>query len=48
MDAVIDDPATLIEVDLDALTVRAPGLDEVFDMEQFTRGASWRASTTSA
>ena len=39
MDAVLDDPATEIEVDLDALTVRAPGLDEVFDMEQFTR---WR------
>ncbi|MGZ8578038.1 MAG: 3-isopropylmalate dehydratase small subunit [Actinomycetota bacterium] len=39
MDAVIDDPATLIQVDLDALTVSAPGLDEVFDMEQFTR---WR------
>jgi 3-isopropylmalate/(R)-2-methylmalate dehydratase small subunit len=39
MDAVLDDPTTRIEVDLDALTVRAPGLDEVFDMEQFTR---WR------
>jgi 3-isopropylmalate/(R)-2-methylmalate dehydratase small subunit len=39
MDAVLDDPATRIEIDLDALTVSAPGLDEVFDMEQFTR---WR------
>ena len=39
MDAVLDDPATLIVVDLDALTVRAPGLDETFDMEDFTR---WR------
>ena len=26
-------------VDLDELIVRAPGIDEVFDMEQFTR---WR------
>jgi 3-isopropylmalate/(R)-2-methylmalate dehydratase small subunit len=39
MDAVLDDPTTRIEIDLDALTVRAPGIDEVFDMEQFTR---WR------
>ena len=39
MDAVLDDPTTRIEIDLDALAVRAPGLDEVFDMEQFTR---WR------
>ena len=39
MDAVLDDPTTVIVVDLDALSVRAPGLDEVFDMEQFTR---WR------
>jgi 3-isopropylmalate/(R)-2-methylmalate dehydratase small subunit len=39
MDAVLDDPTTTIVVDLDALTVQAPGLDEVFDMEQFTR---WR------
>jgi 3-isopropylmalate/(R)-2-methylmalate dehydratase small subunit len=39
MDAVLDDPTTRIEVDLDALTVRAPGIDEVFDMEPFTR---WR------
>jgi 3-isopropylmalate/(R)-2-methylmalate dehydratase small subunit len=39
MDAVIDDPETHIEIDLETLTVRAPELDEVFDMEQFTR---WR------
>jgi 3-isopropylmalate/(R)-2-methylmalate dehydratase small subunit len=39
MDAVLDDPATEIDIDVDALTVRAPGLDETFDMEQFTR---WR------
>ena len=39
MDAVLDDPSTRIVVDLDALAVRAPGLDETFDMEDFTR---WR------
>ena len=39
MDAVIDDPSTEIDIDVDALTVTAPGLDETFDMEQFTR---WR------
>jgi 3-isopropylmalate/(R)-2-methylmalate dehydratase small subunit len=39
MDAALDDPDTRIEIDLDGLTVRAPGLDEAFDMEQFTR---WR------
>ena len=39
MDAVLDEPSTLIQIDLDALTVRAPGIDEVFDMEPFTR---WR------
>ena len=39
MDAVLDDPATRIVVDLDGLSVRAPGLDETFDMEDFTR---WR------
>jgi 3-isopropylmalate/(R)-2-methylmalate dehydratase small subunit len=37
MDASLDDPTTQIEIDLDTLTVRAPGLDETFDMEQFTR-----------
>jgi len=39
MDAVLDDPSTEIEVDLEHLVVRAPGIDEVFDMEAFTR---WR------
>jgi 3-isopropylmalate/(R)-2-methylmalate dehydratase small subunit len=39
MDAVLDDPTTRIVVDLDGLTVSAPGLDETFDMEDFTR---WR------
>ena len=39
MDASLDDPATRIEIDLDTQTVRAPGIDEVFDMEPFTR---WR------
>jgi len=39
MDAVLDDPLTHIEIDLETLSVRAPELDEVFDMEQFTR---WR------
>jgi 3-isopropylmalate/(R)-2-methylmalate dehydratase small subunit len=39
MDAVLDDPTTRLEIDLDALSVRAPGIDEVFDMEPFTR---WR------
>ena len=39
MDAVLDDASTRIVVDLDGLAVRAPGLDESFDMEDFTR---WR------
>jgi 3-isopropylmalate/(R)-2-methylmalate dehydratase small subunit len=39
MDAVLDDPTTELEVDLQALIVRAPGIDEVFDLESFTR---WR------
>jgi 3-isopropylmalate/(R)-2-methylmalate dehydratase small subunit len=39
MDAVLDDPSTEIDIDVEALTVTAPGLDETFDMEQFTR---WR------
>ena len=39
MDAVLDDPTTTIVVDLDQLVVRAPGIDEVFDMEAYTR---WR------
>jgi 3-isopropylmalate/(R)-2-methylmalate dehydratase small subunit len=39
MDAVLDEPSTAIVVDLDALAVRAPGLDETFEIEAFTR---WR------
>jgi 3-isopropylmalate/(R)-2-methylmalate dehydratase small subunit len=39
MDAVLDDPTTRIAIDLEERTVRAPGIDEVFDMEAFTR---WR------
>ena len=39
MDAVLDDPTTRLVVDLDQRVVRAPGIDEVFDMEPFTR---WR------
>jgi 3-isopropylmalate/(R)-2-methylmalate dehydratase small subunit len=39
MDAVLDDPQTRIVIDLEQLVVRAPGLDEVFDMEPYTR---WR------
>ena len=39
MDAVLDDPATRIVVDLDGRSVRAPGLDEVFQIDDFTR---WR------
>jgi 3-isopropylmalate/(R)-2-methylmalate dehydratase small subunit len=39
MDAVLDDPATTIAIDLERLVVRAPGIDEVFDMEPYTR---WR------
>ena len=39
MDATLDDPATRVVVDLDATTVSAPGLDEVFEIDDFTR---WR------
>src|SRR5438093_9157200 len=39
MDAVLDEPATRVVVDLDARTVSAPGLDEVFEIDDFTR---WR------
>jgi len=39
MDAVLDDPTTTIAIDLEELVVRAPGIDEVFDMEPYTR---WR------
>jgi 3-isopropylmalate/(R)-2-methylmalate dehydratase small subunit len=39
MDAVLDDPATWIAIDLEHRSVRAPDLDETFDMEEFT---AWR------
>jgi 3-isopropylmalate/(R)-2-methylmalate dehydratase small subunit len=37
MDAVIDDPATRVVVDLEAKKVGAPGLDVVFEIDDFTR-----------
>jgi 3-isopropylmalate/(R)-2-methylmalate dehydratase small subunit len=39
MDAVLDDPTTRIVVDLPSRAVRAPGLDETFDIDEFTH---WR------
>jgi 3-isopropylmalate/(R)-2-methylmalate dehydratase small subunit len=39
MDAVLDDPGTEIVVDLDRQQVRAPGLDETFQIDAFSR---WR------
>jgi 3-isopropylmalate/(R)-2-methylmalate dehydratase small subunit len=39
MDAVLDDPATRVVVDLDGRTVSAPGVDETFPIDEFTR---WR------
>jgi len=39
MDAVLDDPMTRIVIDLPDRVVRAPGLDETFDIDQFTH---WR------
>jgi 3-isopropylmalate/(R)-2-methylmalate dehydratase small subunit len=39
MDAVLDDPSTVIEIDLGASAVRAPRIDEIFDIEEYTR---WR------
>ena len=39
MDAVLDDPMTRIVIDLPARVVRAPGLDESFDIDEFTH---WR------
>ena len=39
MDAVLDDPTTRIVVDLEHRSVAAPGLDETFDIEDFT---AWR------
>jgi 3-isopropylmalate/(R)-2-methylmalate dehydratase small subunit len=39
MDAVLDHPSTRIVVDLPNRAVRAPGLDETFDIDEFTH---WR------
>ena len=39
MDAVLDDPTTRIVIDLPNRAVRAPGLDETFDIDEFTH---WR------
>jgi 3-isopropylmalate/(R)-2-methylmalate dehydratase small subunit len=39
MDAVLDDPTTRIVVDLENRSVSAPGLEEVFEIDDFTR---WR------
>jgi 3-isopropylmalate/(R)-2-methylmalate dehydratase small subunit len=39
MDAVLDDPTTRIVIDLPGRTVSAPGLDESFDIDEFTH---WR------
>jgi 3-isopropylmalate/(R)-2-methylmalate dehydratase small subunit len=39
MDAVLDDPGTRIVVDLEGRSVSAPGVDEVFEIDDFTR---WR------
>jgi len=39
MDAVSDDPATQITVDLETKTVTAPGVDESFEIDNFTQ---WR------
>ena len=37
MDAVIDDPTTEIVIDLEERSVSAPGLEENFEIEEFTR-----------
>jgi 3-isopropylmalate/(R)-2-methylmalate dehydratase small subunit len=37
IDAVLDDPTTEIVVDLDALRVSAPAVDERFEMDPYTR-----------
>ena len=39
MDAVLDDPTTRIVVDLENRSVSAPGLEEVFEIDDFTQ---WR------
>ena len=44
MDAVLDDPTTRIVVDLPERVVRAPGLDESFDIDEFTH---WRLTRRS-
>ena len=37
MDAVLDDPTTRIRVDLEALTVSAPSVEESFEFDDFRR-----------
>ena len=37
MDAVLDDPTTTIRVDLEALTVTAPSVEERFEFDDFRR-----------
>ena len=39
MDAVLDDPTTEVVVDLGSRTVRAPGVEEVFEIDDYTH---WR------
>ena len=39
MEAVLDDPTTEIKVDLGSRTVTAPGVSEIFDIDDFTQ---WR------
>jgi 3-isopropylmalate/(R)-2-methylmalate dehydratase small subunit len=39
MDAVAEDPATPVTVDLEAKAVTAPGFEAAFDIDDFTR---WR------
>jgi 3-isopropylmalate/(R)-2-methylmalate dehydratase small subunit len=39
MDAVLDDPTTRLVIDLPNGIVRAPGIEELFDIEEYTR---WR------
>jgi 3-isopropylmalate/(R)-2-methylmalate dehydratase small subunit len=39
MDAVLDDAATRIAIDLPARVVRAPGLDETFEIDEYV---AWR------
>jgi 3-isopropylmalate/(R)-2-methylmalate dehydratase small subunit len=39
LDALLDDPTTEIVVDLEARTVRAPAVEEVFELDDYTR---WR------